>query len=1030
VIGLQLVQGGDTYKGGDIEILWQANIDEWHIDEYRINIIHTGTGFPLNTKAVSVYNLRSSYTLRENIEDNAGTPVDDITFEVIAVGPGGESPNAAVLEVTSAIPVTPSTLALVGGGTFFEGKNVELEWDMVDDLNWITKYKLEIINPLFPGVVVRTANMPSDHNYYDYTFFKNIRDNGVAIKSVTARLYNINVFGIESASYDSLAVTSTIPPDVTNLQIEGGGTEWTGIDCFIEWDDMQSDTNPVKFYRVWVYKASDDPEEDDPLFVTTVSPDRSSFAYTFEQNREDNINATPSAPPVSSLKFLVECADWYGQFSDSRTLLTATIVSLATPTGLIVKGDANPGAFTGRDCYIEWDDMYGSSERVMAYEIKVYRSNGTTLLDTRYKGIDRPHFTYDYEDNKEDNYLADPSTSPINIIKFEVKAVDYFYNFSSAATLTATNVVPSNIANTTAYPFIGGVRFAWTGNANNDFDHYKYRFDVGGDGYPAEYFTKKGITAQRLLTDTEKIAHGYNATITIQVLAVDTFGSESSAVGTANEDCMPSVVDLSELDDAIFEDTRVANAILLNSVLTIRRVAEFNSILGNQDGAIKITLPQSWTDTLLKFIIDINNSNSDGSFSLELGGKNALAFGGQWHYTSAKLRGSIANNNRVRFGHDGTKCCIVIGDIGDTGVWDYLKIIIRDFTAGHNLYAVDVWDDGWNIALITSESGITFSDTDFTDALLDAATIIDQKALATLDMIDIDASGITNDEDWDQTSGSPQNLSWLIGSSGSLTISAAGTLKISSAGGLSIESGGVLQIKALGGIEVQSGANISLLGGGDLILEPDNDSPSKIIFRDAVASNDISFSRSSTNDYLQINPDNDDSCILGIGFDYAGALRRWSEIYLAATDHMYLATYVGPNDNAFLLMDVTVGVQLKSEVSGDEAYVTCNGSTGTSYLHGGGKQIQIDSSGFYPTTDSVCALGLTGKRWSAIWGDALTIGGDIKIDNGGLKLTPLSSAPSPAITGMIVCADTTWDPDGVGRNTIVFYDGSVWRRVG
>lgn len=186
-----------------------------------------------------------------------------------------------------------------------------------------------------------------------------------------------------------------------------------------------------------------------------------------------------------------------------------------------------------------------------------------------------------------------------------------------------------------------------------------------------------------------------------------------------------------------------------NDVLIISHLggAAFSGGL-SETGVIKITLPQSWTNTMMKFVVDIYERTAGQSFSLELSGYN-YSPSTQWYYTTANLSGSIAANNRVRFGHDGTKCCIYIGEI--TSVWTRFKVSIRDFQAGHDNYAKDQWDDGWSISVTTSIGTVT---SDISDSLIDstATRYVNNVASTTLivggkigtNLVTADSISVTN----------------------------------------------------------------------------------------------------------------------------------------------------------------------------------------------------------------------------------------------------------------------------------------------
>jgi hypothetical protein len=130
------------------------------------------------------------------------------------------------------------------------------------------------------------------------------------------------------------------------------------------------------------------------------------------------------------------------------------------------------------------------------------------------------------------------------------------------------------------------------------------------------------------------------------------------------------------------------------------------SDVGTKTGALVITLPNSWTDTMMTLEVEVYNYGMDKSFMLKLAGYN---YPDRWINTSSNLVGSGLLGFNVRFGHDGTKCCIVIGEI--TSIWSYPKVKIKNCTFGYSNYAVDTWDDGWNVGLSTDLTGYVFTQT-------------------------------------------------------------------------------------------------------------------------------------------------------------------------------------------------------------------------------------------------------------------------------------------------------------------------------
>ncbi len=130
--------------------------------------------------------------------------------------------------------------------------------------------------------------------------------------------------------------------------------------------------------------------------------------------------------------------------------------------------------------------------------------------------------------------------------------------------------------------------------------------------------------------------------------------------------------------------------------------AVLNSSISPHTGSIKIQLPQSWTNTMMTMQIRVFDYSSDESFDIFCGGYNYTGTGGGWYNTFAYILTSPFEwrNFPVRFTHDGSKCCIFIGDTNQ--VWNYPKFNVINFTANHTADDWDKWRDGWNISIETT----------------------------------------------------------------------------------------------------------------------------------------------------------------------------------------------------------------------------------------------------------------------------------------------------------------------------------------
>lgn len=142
-----------------------------------------------------------------------------------------------------------------------------------------------------------------------------------------------------------------------------------------------------------------------------------------------------------------------------------------------------------------------------------------------------------------------------------------------------------------------------------------------------------------------------------------------------------------------------------SGITKYENVASYN--YGNNiTGTIKITLPTGYTSTMISIEVDGYSYNGIGGWKMILGGYYYVSSPNGWANTSVKAIGSIPTG-LVRFGYDGSKCCILLGSTSTT--WSYPKIIVSSVIAGHTNFTG--LEGGWSISLITSETGITIQST-------------------------------------------------------------------------------------------------------------------------------------------------------------------------------------------------------------------------------------------------------------------------------------------------------------------------------
>lgn len=206
---------------------------------------------------------------------------------------------------------------------------------------------------------------------------------------------------------------------------------------------------------------------------------------------------------------------------------------------------------------------------------------------------------------------------------------------------------------------------------------------------------------------------------------VVTFGGSSYGNSTDNAPAWYSKLVFGNAKQYTFPDT-TGNVITDNTTQTISGVKTFServttnggigtgTFLSNVGGGtldlssgtgfLKITLPQTWTNTMIKFVVTIYNYSSNDSCEYHIAGYN-YAPSTSWVNVSAYCVGEGAHSGLdVKFGHDGSKCCIYIGAANTS--WSYPKVAIHDVVIGHSNQTFDKWGKGWALSFVTSASNV------------------------------------------------------------------------------------------------------------------------------------------------------------------------------------------------------------------------------------------------------------------------------------------------------------------------------------
>lgn len=133
--------------------------------------------------------------------------------------------------------------------------------------------------------------------------------------------------------------------------------------------------------------------------------------------------------------------------------------------------------------------------------------------------------------------------------------------------------------------------------------------------------------------------------------------------------------------------------------------ATFTYTKGNITGALKITLPVKACSTMMHMKITIYNYSGETSTTYHVAGYN-YSDGNWYNCTAYSLRQGTNGygNLNVRFGNDGTKDCIYIGETST--VWNYPNVVVSDVLLGHSTQSHASWSVGWSITVTTSLGNI------------------------------------------------------------------------------------------------------------------------------------------------------------------------------------------------------------------------------------------------------------------------------------------------------------------------------------
>ncbi|MFM0608636.1 hypothetical protein PQR05_29320 [Paraburkholderia sediminicola] len=121
---------------------------------------------------------------------------------------------------------------------------------------------------------------------------------------------------------------------------------------------------------------------------------------------------------------------------------------------------------------------------------------------------------------------------------------------------------------------------------------------------------------------------------------------------------------------------------------------------GGKVGALKIRLPIGNTEAVIQLRLNVFDSVARKSFTVSITGYVQKDF--TWTNLAASILGQVADRDlAVRFGNDGTKACVWLGELDSQ--WNWTRFYVSEAMASSEADggAVTRWTTGWALSLVT-----------------------------------------------------------------------------------------------------------------------------------------------------------------------------------------------------------------------------------------------------------------------------------------------------------------------------------------
>lgn len=960
IAGLQLIQGGSTWSGLDCEMKWTNPTDLWRVTKYSIMVYKTAGLVLLRNEYVDAFQFFYSYSIVKNIEDNSGTPIGSLTFRIWAFSQHNEpSDTYDEIVVTHTAPSSVTSLA----GTAWAG-GVEFNWDAnTDDAFSHFEYRvkvgaalngeswLRIQNPFYLRMLTSVEKDTYGADATIYIEVKAVDVFGTSGASSTDELacssLNIKVTDIDDFAVTASKLFTKIPvlsgdtwtddtPDTDSVTwnahtIYFDGVEYsiTGDDTsnkYIYWDKNDAsttyhgtDTHPgtsILDDEAFIIATNIDGKHDMAWNAIANEVIGSAFIQTAAINNAhvNDLSAVKINTGTLDADRIGANSITVGKMTQGFTEAYGNVI--CDPTFALTQSSSDFRYWGRVDSQTEWGAAYGESGPGIKID-----ADGTS------------NSAYNRDGSNDWRYVATRKGDKIFVEIRIYKEVAFDGNIDFGASEVDENLSPGTYGTVSILPTDDATWETISKQitlVDTDCHFVRLYMNVTGGSTGSIYIDSVHVHIEpvanfRHASDVTKIDGGniYANTITLGKLPASFIESYSNII------CDPTFGLTTAVDDTNFHSLwgnwvwgDYGENVNSYGLRCIEDGNPNNNLFLDGEGNHKY-IPLSQSQNVILEVRAKRDADFDATFWM-----------GLWEYDENKDYLNLEAFTVTLT----TSWATTVNQLSPTSARCHFIRLGFGIHSGTSTYG------GVNVDSVsaTIESSANFRHTgDFTK--IDGGDIHASSTIAIGPATTWQSDGIQ----LDYNSGNPR------------VYCGDGSNEYFQFDGTNVE----MSVSKADALIIKSGGNIKLESGGDLILEPHDSSPAKIIFEDSGAGTyDIHLARDATFDQLCIFPSTTEQCYFTIGRDTSGAIKAFNQIYIRADDSIQVEAQVS-DDSEISRIILTTG-----NAYGGDVYLFAHGS-GNSIIDLRGDGKTDVTSIIRPSSHKGFDFGESGTAWAEAYAD-------------------------------------------------------------